>query len=72
MKSLKIQIGVAVGLGAFALLCFVFLHLALSDIYHGEADLTLEWRVVQVASLGILVFIVAAMFALGRALKFIR
>jgi hypothetical protein len=41
--------------------------LALMDIGHGEADLTLEWRVLRVCALAIVTFHVAALTALLRA-----
>ncbi len=43
-------------LGAFSVVAMLVSSLALQDIYHGEADLTLEWRVLRVASLFILAF----------------
>lgn len=42
--------------GAFSVVAMVAASLALQDIYHGEPDLTLEWRILRVASLVILAF----------------
>ena len=69
MKNLKGQIRVAMALGALSLLGGVSSHLALTDIYHGEADVTLEWSVLRVCALIFLLFIGSALFTLGRALK---
>jgi hypothetical protein len=39
----------AFGLGTLSLLAIIVAQLALTDIYHGEKDLSLEWRAVQAA-----------------------
>lgn len=44
-------------------------HLALTDIFHGEADLTLEWNLLRVAFVAIIAFHVAGIAALRRALR---
>jgi hypothetical protein len=54
----------ALGLGCLSALCILLAHLALTDIYHGEADVSLEWRVVQVAFAVMIAFHVAAFAAL--------
>jgi hypothetical protein len=69
LRSLRTHVVVTLGLGALALLAGLLGALALTDIYHGEADVTLEWRIVQVSAVVILAFIVSAMVALGRALQ---
>ncbi|MHC4559587.1 MAG: hypothetical protein ACYS80_20020 [Planctomycetota bacterium] len=71
MNRFKTQIVVVMGFGILSLVAGLFGHLALTDIYHGEPDLTLEWRIVQVAALIILFFIGSSLFTLGRALKLI-
>ena len=55
-----------------SLASLVFMHLALTDIYHGEADTTLEWRVVQVCALVMIAFIATAVFTLKRVLQRVR
>ena len=52
-----------------ALLCS---HLALTDIYHGEADQSLEWRIVQVAALIMVVFIAITIVTLKRVLRSVK
>ena len=41
--------------------------LALQDIYHGEADLTLEWLMVRVSFGAIIIFHVFALIAAWKA-----
>lgn len=67
MKYLKTQIVATMALGVLSLIAGLFSHLALTDIYHGEADVSLEWGIVQLSALVILVFIGMALFTLGRA-----
>ena len=43
--------------------------LALTDIGHGESDLRLEWRALQVAALLVLAFHIAALATLCRVLR---
>jgi hypothetical protein len=69
MSNLKMQIRVTIVLGVFSLLAGLITHLALTDIYHGEADVTLEWSVVRICALVLLVFIGMALFTLRRALR---
>ena len=60
----------ALGLGGLSFLSILVAHLALTDIYHGETDLSLEWHALQVAFGVIITFHVAAFAALmkfGRA-----
>jgi len=59
----------AIGLGIVSALTMAVAVLALTDIYHGEADVTAEWQAVRVA------FIVSAAFhvvSVGAALKGLR
>jgi hypothetical protein len=66
MIPIKTLIRVTLGLGALSLVAGFASCLALTDIYHGEADLTLEWRIVQVAALVFLVFIGSTLLTLRR------
>ncbi len=43
--------------------------LALQDIYHGEADVTLEWTVVRIPCLIIVAFHALALLALRRTFQ---
>jgi hypothetical protein len=69
MSNLKTQIRATIVLGALSLLGVLLTQLALTDIYHGEADVTLEWNIVRICTLELLVFIGMALFTLRRALR---
>jgi hypothetical protein len=69
MSNLKTQIRATIALGALSLLAVLIAHMALTDIYHGEVDVTLEWSVVRICALVLLVFISMALFTLRRALR---
>ena len=69
MINLQTQIRVTMVLGGLSLLAGVAAHLALTDIYHGEGDVTLEWSIVRVCALVFLVFISMALFTLRRTLR---
>ncbi len=53
-------------LAVVSLIAGIFAHLALTDIYHGEPDLSLEWNVLRVCALIFLCFIGFALITLGR------
>ena len=59
-------------LGALSLVAGLFTHLALTDIYHGETDVTLEWNIVRVSALVWLAFIGMTLVTLGRALRTLK
>lgn len=44
-------------------------HLALTDIYHGETDTSLEWRVLQISAGVILAFQISALITIWRWLR---
>lgn len=67
MRTLKIQIAATMALGVLSLIAGLFTHLALTDIYHGEADASLEWKVVQLSALVVLVSIAMTLCTLTRA-----
>jgi hypothetical protein len=60
---------VTIALGVLSLLAGLITALALTDIYHGEADVTMEWNTVRTCALVLLVFICTALFTLRRALR---
>jgi len=66
VMSLQLLRRLSVGLGCLSLLSILVAHLALTDIYHGEADTTLEWRALQAAAAVIVTFHVAALAALVK------
>jgi len=57
------------GLGVLALLAVLTSHLALTDIYHAEGDVSLEWNVLRVCFGVIVVSQIAALITLTRVLK---
>jgi len=68
MKSSTIQKATLV-LGVLSLAVLVLERLALTDIVHGEPDVTLEWSVVNAAFLPILAF---HALAIGAAVQSLR
>jgi hypothetical protein len=54
-------------LGLFSVFALVLAFLALTDISHGEADVTLEWNVVRLSFVVIITFHVVALRALRQA-----
>ena len=73
MKTARRLLVVSIVCGLLSLGLFVSERLALTDIYHGEPDLSLEWGVVSVSFLPILLFhiisVIAATFAMGKIVK---
>ncbi len=69
MIKIKTQIAFVMALGILSLVAGFLSHLALTDIYLHELDVSLEWKIVQVAALIILLFIGSSLFTLGRTLK---
>ena len=63
---------IAVALGTLSVLAILASYLALTDIWHGEADLRLEWRVLRIGLAVIVAFHVAALLALVRVLRLAR
>ncbi len=73
---MKKLFGTTIVVGLLSLVSFVFERLALTDIFHGEPDLSLEWTIVNAALIPLVVFhilgVVSAVFAfrnLGRSSK---
>jgi hypothetical protein len=56
----------AIWLGWLSSIAILMSFMALSDIYHGEADLSLEWRVLRVAFAAIIAFHGVGLIALTR------
>ena len=69
MNNLRAQVKVAIALGFLSLLMGVLGHLALTDIYHAETDVSLEWNVLRVSALVFVVFIGWTLITLRRVLK---
>jgi len=56
VSKLKTHIRLSIVLAVVSLVALVFSHLALTDIYHGEGDLSLEWNVLRGSALILLMF----------------
>jgi hypothetical protein len=67
--SIKTQIKAAIGLGIFSLIMGVLGHLALTDIYHGETDVSLEWNLLRIGALVYVVFISFSLITFRKILK---
>jgi uncharacterized membrane protein len=69
MNNLKKFIRMTMALGVLSLIALVSSHLALTDISHGETDVTLEWNILRASAFVILLFIVLTFVTLGRIAK---
>jgi hypothetical protein len=69
MENLKTQIRLVMILGILAFLAGGVGHLALTDIYHGEVDVSLEWIVLRICAFILLVFIGSALFTLRKVIR---
>jgi hypothetical protein len=69
MIKLRTAARVSFTLGILSVLAVLSSHLALTDIRHGEADLSLEWRVLQISFAVIIAFQVSALITLRRVLR---
>ena len=72
MKKLRIWARIALTLGILALLVLFLMHLALTDIYHGEDDVSLEWTILRLGFFVIFFLIVATFMCTGLVLKYFR
>jgi len=66
---MKKLLGVTIGVGVMSLAAFVFERLALTDIFHGEPDLHLEWAVVNAALLPVALFHLLGLVSLVAAMR---
>ncbi|MBI4477621.1 MAG: hypothetical protein HY654_10635 [Acidobacteria bacterium] len=57
-------------MGLLSLVAILLSALALQDIYHGEADLSLEWRVLRGCFVVIFLFQISALVTLAKAARF--
>ena len=69
MFHFKNQIRLTIVLGFLSILAGILGHLALTDIYHGGKDLTMEWNALRVGAVIIFVFVVTSLLVLRKALK---
>ena len=67
MRGNRFFARLTVGLGIASLIAIGLCHLALTDIRHGEGDLTTEWSMLQIGFLIILLFHASVFFTLVRS-----
>jgi len=67
--QLKNQIRLAIALGILSLVAGIVGHLALTDIYHAESDLSLEWNMLRVGAIIFVIFIIYTLITLRKILK---
>ncbi len=67
--KLTTSIRISFGLCLLSILAVFVSNLALMDIGHGESDLRLEWRIVQVSYAVFIVFHAVMLVTLARRLK---
>jgi len=68
MQDVQRQVRVAFSLCVVALAAGIVAHLALTDIFHGEADVQLEWRAVQASGVVVAATLVYAARTLAKVL----
>lgn len=68
MERLRRHVAVAMFFCVAAVIAGVVAQLALTDIRHGEADLRMEWRALQVSAL----FVAAALIYAAKTLRDVR
>jgi hypothetical protein len=69
--DLKFHICILMILGILSLVAEGLGHLALTDIYHAEGNLSLEWSMLRVFAVIFLTFIAYSLAMLQRILKII-
>ena len=69
MYKIRIYSIVTLILSGFSILSLFLSHLALTDIYHGEIDVSLEWLFLRIAAVILFTFIVLTIFTLTQVLK---
>lgn len=69
MMKLKCAIAITIVLGILAIVAMGLAILALNDIYHGEADLRMEWWMVRILFLVFSVFIATTFFTIRQVRK---
>jgi uncharacterized membrane protein YozB (DUF420 family) len=65
----KRQVTIAFILGVASLVAVFVSHLALTDIYHGESDLRLEWMALRICFAVIFIFQVFALVTFWRMIR---
>ena len=72
MKNLQPLIRMSIALGVLSLIALGISFLALTDIRHGEADVSLEWKFLNFAALILLMYIFSGVVTLFRVLRFAK
>jgi len=72
MKTLRVQIMITHILAMSFFIAGVFSGLALTNIAHGEADVSGEWAVVQVTAVLGLIFIISTLSSLSQCAHLIK
>jgi hypothetical protein len=72
MTPLRRAVLLTLLLGGLSVLAVFASFLALTDIGHGESDLTLEWSILRAAFLVIVLFQISALVTLGRVWRVLR
>lgn len=72
MSRLQRAVQLCLFLGGFSILAMIVSFLALTDIGHGESDLSLEWSVLRAAFVVIVLFQVSALVTLGQVSRVLR
>lgn len=72
MTPLRRAVRLSLILGGISILGLIMGLLALTDIGHGERDLSLEWGVLRAAFLAIMLFQGSALITLGRVYRVLR
>ncbi len=69
MKCLRFSATVTSIIGFFSVMALIFLYLALTDIWHQEQDVSLEWKVVQICILVLIVFTISTFITLALMIR---
>jgi len=69
MNSLQRLIRMCIALGILSFISLVISFFALTDIAHGESDLSLEWASLKFSALILLMFIAMTLTTLSRVIK---
>ncbi|HNK63243.1 MAG TPA: hypothetical protein PLE14_04290 [Anaerolineales bacterium] len=72
MSNLKTQVAITMSLGILSLIAGLLAHLALTDIFHAEPDVSLEWNVVRLCAAIIAAFVISAILLLKKIYRLIQ
>ena len=72
MEDLKRSLVTSLALGTMSVLAFGVGHLALTDMWHGESNLSLEWNVLRLAGLVVILFHVSAFATMWQVFRALR